>query len=332
MLIAVNFHYIRPSFSTPYEGIHGITPPEFEKQLTILTRCGEFVDARQIRAAVRGELDLPQQAIAVTFDDGLQEQYEYAWPVLSRLGIPAIFFVNTRPIAEQSVSTVHKIHLLRSETSPDDFLHLLQHKAGEHEINLDADVSNGYAEAQYPFDTKQIAELKYLLNCVLAVEERERLIASCFSTVYGDREAEISRSLYMTADQIQELGREAAIGSHGHDHLPLGLLPESQMQETVRSSVRHLQNWTGLKPFALSYPYGSIESCTPAVAEAAAAGGFEFAFTMERSGNDSDSFTRPFFLGRFDCNDMPGGKAAKWAPDKLFENIRPSGWYKNGRP
>lgn len=30
MLTAINFHYVRPEFSTPYPGIHGVTPEEFE--------------------------------------------------------------------------------------------------------------------------------------------------------------------------------------------------------------------------------------------------------------------------------------------------------------
>ncbi|MFN6204671.1 MAG: hypothetical protein ACK496_19660, partial [Acidobacteriota bacterium] len=46
-------------------------------------------------------------------DDGLREQYEQAWPRLCRLGIPAIFFANTRPIAEKRLLDVHKIQLVR---------------------------------------------------------------------------------------------------------------------------------------------------------------------------------------------------------------------------
>ena len=30
MLIAVNYHYVRPVFDLPYPGIHGITPATFE--------------------------------------------------------------------------------------------------------------------------------------------------------------------------------------------------------------------------------------------------------------------------------------------------------------
>src|SRR5205823_7871916 len=107
MLIVVNYHYVRPTYDLPYPGVHGVTPAQLEAQLRLLATVAEFVSGQQVREAVRGTGRLPPRAILVTFDDGLREQFEHGVPVLRRLGIPAVFFVNTHPIASATVSSVH---------------------------------------------------------------------------------------------------------------------------------------------------------------------------------------------------------------------------------
>src|SRR5262245_799072 len=99
MLAAINFHYVRPRFDAPFDGIHGVTPSQLEEEIRRLARVVSFVSGRQIADAARGRTPLPERAVVVTFDDGLREQMEHALPVLNRLGVPAMFFVNTAPIA-----------------------------------------------------------------------------------------------------------------------------------------------------------------------------------------------------------------------------------------
>jgi peptidoglycan/xylan/chitin deacetylase (PgdA/CDA1 family) len=44
-------------------------------------------------AAMSGLADTPPGCLLLTFDDGLLSQYQNALPVLSELGLPAVFFV-----------------------------------------------------------------------------------------------------------------------------------------------------------------------------------------------------------------------------------------------
>lgn len=44
-------------------------------------------------AGLRGERALPPRAVVLTFDDGYENFYQYAWPVLARHGFPAMVYL-----------------------------------------------------------------------------------------------------------------------------------------------------------------------------------------------------------------------------------------------
>jgi peptidoglycan/xylan/chitin deacetylase (PgdA/CDA1 family) len=268
---------------------------------------GSFATADEVRRAVHGSGELPDRALLVTFDDGLREQVAHALPVLQRLGIPAVFFVSTQPIASGRIETVHKIHLMRSQTATRDFLGLLGRQAAAHGISLTIDLDDEVV-SQYPYDSPDVAKLKYLLNSALPVHDAARLIDACFAEVFPGRESAMSEQLYMDVSQVRMVASLGFLGSHGHHHLPLGLIGEAEAAREIALSVYHLRRWTGSAPFALSYPYGSKSACPAALGPLCEVEGIEFAFTMERTTNRN--FQQPLFLGRFDAKDVPSDREA----------------------
>ena len=325
MLIVVTYHYVRPRFEHPFPGIQGMTPAALRAQLQLLAMVATFVSAAQLRDAVQGGAPLPERALLVTFDDGLREQVEHALPVLDQLGIPAVFFVNTAPIAEGTVSTPHKIHLVRAHMRPEEFKGLLLEQAQRQ--GIDATAPNpAAAAAAYPWDPPGIAQLKYFLNHAATPEVAEALVGPCFHEVFGDDERTISRGLYMDAAALRGLGERGYLGTHGDRHVSMGQLPAWSVQDDVRTSLDRCAQWTGARPFAFSYPYGSCEAATPQAGAAVAAAGVQLAFTSERAANVD--LSRPFHLARFDCNDLPGGKQTRFGVESLFDSAPPARWYR----
>ncbi len=325
MLVPVNFHYIRPKFDDPYPGIHGISPEKFAAQLKLLGQFGTFVSAAELRAAVGGKRLVAARALIVTLDDGLREQFDYAWPILRELKIPAIFFINTLPIATGTIAAVHQIHLVRANLAPEEFESRLRHKAAERGLTLSGETDLAAATKHYIYDTTAAAQLKYLLNFSLRPAMRDQIVAEIFDEIFPGREMAMSRKLYMSPEQIAELGRHEAIGSHSHDHLPLGLLARDEIEAQISLAAHYLTDWAGYAPYALSYPYGSRDASSLAAAEIARRHGVEFAFTTERAANFD--LSRPLHLARFDNNDLPGGKAARFQIDQLPAALTDSTWW-----
>lgn len=302
MFVAVNFHYVRPKYDNPFAGIHGVTPEELERQLMSLASVAPFLSASDVSAAVTGGTPLPERAWFVTFDDGLREQFVHGLPVLDSLGIPAILFPNTAPIETATVASVHKLHLVRATTSPGELEEAISDFAGGRGIDMgESAVRPDLAEAQYPYDRPPVARLKYLVNFVLSGAEREELVSKLFVEFIGEDEAEVSRDLYMSPDQLRVLADRGALGTHAHDHVPLGSLPHEQARDQIMQSMSLLESWTGHVVDALSYPFGSREACVSAAAAAREAG-IRWAITMERAVNKD--LEEPLLLSRFANNDV----------------------------
>jgi len=66
----------------------------FARQMAYLARFGYTVlSMDQVLACLRGEAPMPPKAVALTFDDGYENFYEYAWPVLQKHGFPALVYL-----------------------------------------------------------------------------------------------------------------------------------------------------------------------------------------------------------------------------------------------
>jgi peptidoglycan/xylan/chitin deacetylase (PgdA/CDA1 family) len=295
VLLAVGYHYVSVDPAASPRAIFPVTTRDLAAQLELLGRSYEFVARDELLAAVAGETTLPDRACVVTFDDGLRCQVELALPVLERLGIPAIFFVPGRPLAERRVLYVHNVHALRERVADDELLRL----AAAPEVPLDV------AREHYRYDEPDAARLKYLLNMALSHEERERVVGPAFGEVFPDEQA-FARELYMSPDDVRGLEARGALGAHSYAHEPLAPMGREELDRDLERVTSVLEEIAGARPRTFSYPHGTSSTVDVGTARRLAAAGYEVAFTMERALNRS--LAEPLLLGRLDANDAPGGK------------------------
>ena len=71
----------------------------FVAQMRYLVDGGyHVVSLASLVDALEGRDTLPNRAVVITFDDGWENQYHHAFPILRRFGLTATFFVFTTPI------------------------------------------------------------------------------------------------------------------------------------------------------------------------------------------------------------------------------------------
>lgn len=73
----------------------GMSPYEFQRQVEYLRKKYTVVSLNEIMDFVEGKRSLPRKAVAITFDDGYDDNYFVAYPYLRLRNLPATIFVAT---------------------------------------------------------------------------------------------------------------------------------------------------------------------------------------------------------------------------------------------
>ena len=88
------YHKVSPDPHPFFEPDH---PSVFEQHMQFLSRCYRVMPLMEIVERNRRG-DIPHRAVAITFDDGYRDNYEYAFPILKKYGLSATIFVATGSI------------------------------------------------------------------------------------------------------------------------------------------------------------------------------------------------------------------------------------------
>jgi peptidoglycan/xylan/chitin deacetylase (PgdA/CDA1 family) len=102
-IIIVLLYFIYPSKGVPILAYHQIndsdeiycvSPVDFAQQMSYLKDNGyTAITLAQLRAYMLGEAVLPNNPIVITFDDGYEDNYTIALPILEKYGLKATVFV-----------------------------------------------------------------------------------------------------------------------------------------------------------------------------------------------------------------------------------------------
>jgi peptidoglycan/xylan/chitin deacetylase (PgdA/CDA1 family) len=309
LFLVVNFHYIHEENKYPFPSIYPTPPERLLRQLEQLAQYFDFIGQDDLINAIEGKKRLPKSCCLVTFDDGLKNQYQNALPILKEKGIPAIFFVNTLPIEEKKGCLVHKIHWLRANLDPVDFSMKLDNNLQELSGKKlkDFPTKEEKISLKYPYDTLEVAKLKFNLNYVIPNQYREKIIDKIFKEIVDD-EAQFCQKIYMSEKEIKNLAELSLLGTHSQTHRVFSQLSGKQIAEDIKNSLTVLHKLTGNKKIvSISYPYGDIDKASQLV-KICQSLGLKLGFTTERSFNSS--LYQPLLFARLDANDILGGKFA----------------------
>lgn len=318
-MIGVTYHYVRPAYAYPYSGINGVTTQVFREQMIMLRGISTFVSLKQVLEAVRTGIPLPDNAVLITFDDGLREHVEHALPILDELEIPAVFYVNTASIDGQKMMSVHMLHHLMAHFPLRNLLSKVL-EVYQSVVGRSAQLAeDAIADKTYKYGSLLAKRFKYFLNYTIPFKYYDVVVARLFEEIWQGSKEELYQDLYMNRCQVQMLASRGYLGSHGHDHVNLGRLSQVEATRDIVVARDLLEAWTGEKLRSFCYPYGTLQSCPIEIAQLVQKLGYEMAVTVERGVNCD--FLNPMFVGRYDCNDVPGGKSFTGDIQSFFEDL-----------
>ena len=104
----LTYHQVSPR-QHPLFRKYSVTPQAFAAQMTWLAWAGyRPMTLGAVLAARRGQGILPRRPVIITFDDGFQDCWDYAVPVLRARGFSALFFLVAGLMGRQSTWLLHE--------------------------------------------------------------------------------------------------------------------------------------------------------------------------------------------------------------------------------
>src|SRR5215472_6785280 len=121
-LTIVMYHYVRDLARSRFPAIKGRDLESFRRQLDYLAGRHTVVTAEQVVAAVRGKMQLPENAAWLTFDDGYIDHYAVVFPLIAERGWQGSFFPPASTIAHGELLDVNRIHFILASSPDHDLL------------------------------------------------------------------------------------------------------------------------------------------------------------------------------------------------------------------
>ena len=240
------------------------SPEQFREQMLLVRRHYDPMSFHDLIAAINTGRPLPAQPLIVTFDDGYEDNYSVAFPILRELGVPATFFVSTGHI-DNGAPYVYDwlVHSLCRTTAA---------RLDVVELGIDQALPAELAGRRELAD-ELLFGLKALDACTqTAIISR---LENAWNMPQPRTHAECRP---MTWDQLREMraaGME--IGSHGVSHRILAKLQPHEMVAEIRDSKQSLEHELGVPAEVISYPVGGSGAYDEAVIAAAKDAGYRMA-------------------------------------------------------
>jgi peptidoglycan/xylan/chitin deacetylase (PgdA/CDA1 family) len=253
-----------------------ITPTDFETALRFLTRYYNPVRLQDVLNDADGR-GLPPRPLLVTFDDGYASVMEWAAPLCSEFGVPAVFFLNAAFLDN------HRL-------APDNLVCFVANVLGMETINAAVRVAKG---ADSP-KLKCMAEVFSRFFPAISLTERGVFLdALAHLGRFNEHQLAEEARLYLTRKQLCGLASSGfEIGNHTYTHVRgRSLTPEDLAGEIDRNKAE-LEAVSGKKVRSFSVPYGSSEDLSSDLVAHLRLSGHEVAFLSENAANlrDADQF------------------------------------------
>lgn len=236
----------------------------FREQMLLVRRNFHPLRFDELLACIDSGRAPPRKSVLVTFDDGYDDNYRVAWPILRDLGMSAMFFVSTGHIdSGMPYAYDWLVHMLCA--TPERALALP-------EIDMREHVSGPPAMRR--------ALAGKLLDRIKALDAplQEALIARLEGEWGMARRHGHADCRPMTWAQLREMQRGGMeVGSHGVHHRMLAKLSRTQIEAELWGSAKTLRRELGVAAQVLSYPVGGLDAFDGVVVEAARAAGYRMA-------------------------------------------------------
>ena len=234
---------------------------DFEWQMRYIKKCFYPCSFGEVIECLESGRQIPERAVIVTFDDGHEDNYKNAYPVLASLEIPATIFLSTGYIEKEDIFWFDEVAYRIYRAEP-----------GEYSVPvLDMKIS-----------LKDIVSRRQATDKILLAMKRvkDRIRREALAQIRVDTNVEILKddrvmSGNLTWAQVGEMANGGIeFGSHTVSHPILTKVGDDQLKSEMQDSRRTIENHIGKEVQVLAYPVGGTDEFDERVINAAREAGY----------------------------------------------------------
>ena len=263
ILTCVSYHHFERSLS-PFTRHLGVStsPEAFAQQLAYFKRHYTPISLDQLLTG-----NLPDNPLLLTLDDAYRSVLEIAAPMLSEAGVPALLMANPKVIAGGFAPIDNVLSLAMSELGPTGL-----------------GIAIGIADPWTCGVRRIVREILPSYDVARREELKQR-----FLKLLSVRETDLVErmDLFLNPTQLRRLVADHGftLGSHTATHMHLRSLTKEAAREEIVDGKRLIEDMTGVKLRAFSFPYGSPLDATPVNLDLVRASGHEAIFLVQNRTN-----------------------------------------------
>jgi len=217
------------------------SPEMFERQISYLVAKYHIISLAEYISIVKSELPVPKGCVVVTFDDGYQDNYTYAYPILKAHGAVATIFICPDLIDTQQPLWTNSLarSIYRSKLSS-----LNIEELGSYDLTtLD----------------KKIRAADHIIDKIMSLrnESVQKTVAYILKELKVDLDTPTMDQTYLSWQQIRTMAEHGmSFGAHTLSHINLTKTSSQDALIEIAESKQRIETELGTLVHSFAYPFG----------------------------------------------------------------------------
>ena len=239
---------------------------QFEEQISYLSKNYNVITLEYLVDAIYADKKLPENAVLITFDDGFEDNYRNAFPILKKYGVPATIFISTDFISSDRTLWFDQLSYFILNISNDDL-----------EAILREDFDNKIIFSDRRAVLEEVMEYVKIIPDI----QRRNLLESLFEKYsFSVKDEHKHLSTTLNWDQVREMDQSViSFGSHTMSHPVLSQLDEQGLSKELVESRSIIENELKHPVDCIAYPVGTKSAFNAKVEGLAMQAGYRLGFS-----------------------------------------------------
>ena len=257
---------------------------KFSAFIKEISKIGNAISMNDICEISIGKKKIKRRSFAITFDDGFENNFSVAAPILVNFKIPFTIYITTNFVNKNAMSWIDKV---------------------DHAVDKTKKKKIHIPELKQTFEIKSKVSKIYCLNEIRKyLKQNKNIDPYKFSSIFCKKlkitKFPINDAIYKKLNwkKLKKISKNklCLIGGHSHTHRILNYLNKKDLDNEIKLSLDLLEKNLNYRPIHYSYPEGFKESFSKKVINKLKKNNIKCCPTAIEGINFA--YTNPFFLKR----------------------------------